>query len=249
VTARRDRRAVTAAPHTSDKGSPVNIEDLTADDGAAIEQAAALLVDYAPNRAAAWPDLEAAYETIEEALDGDGIVRVALNDAGNVIGYAAAAPQYSHAWELYPFVVAGDEQGKGVGSALLADIEELVSAEGGLTVYLGADDLDGVTSAADADLFPNVVAHAQKLETRSRRHPLGFFRSQGYEVIGLIPDANGQGRPDIWLAKSVSGLADAAGSDESESGEEAEDEASTEEALLETAEVGAADGDRKRTDA
>jgi aminoglycoside 6'-N-acetyltransferase I len=201
----------------------VTIEDLTADDGAAIEQAAALLVDFAPNRAAAWPDLETAYETIEEALDAESIVRVALNDAGNVIGFAVAAPQYSHAWELHPIVVAGDEQGRGVGSALLSDIEEQVAAEGGLTVYLGADDLDGLTTAADTELFPNVIVHAQALKAQSRRHPLGFFLQHGYEVIGLIPDANGPGRPDIWLGRSVAGLADASGDADEEAAEDEPD--------------------------
>jgi aminoglycoside 6'-N-acetyltransferase I len=202
----------------------VRIEDLTADDGAAIEQAAALLVDFAPNRAAAWPDLEAAYETIEEAIDDeDGIARIARNDAGNVVGFAAAAPQYSHAWELHPIVVAADEQGRGIGTALLADVELRVAAEGGLTVYLGADDLDGLTTAADVELFPNPIAHAQALKAQSRRHPLGFFLQLGYEVIGLIPDANGAGRPDIWLAKSVAGAADAAEDDEDEAGEDLDD--------------------------
>jgi len=200
----------------------VTIEDLTADDSGAIEQAAALLVDFAPNRAAAWPDLEEAYETLEEALEGDALVRVAVNDAGNVVGVAVCAPQYSHAWELHPIVVAGDEQGRGIGAALLADVEELVAAEGGLTIYLGADDLDGLTTAAGADLFPNVIGHAQGLKSQSRRHPLGFFLQQGYEVIGLIPDANGPGRPDIWMAKSVAGLADAADEDEEAAAEDAD---------------------------
>lgn len=207
----------------------MTIEDLTADDSGAIEQAAALLVDFAPNRAAAWPDLEEAYETLEEALEGDAIVRVAVNDAGNVVGVAVCAPQYSHAWELHPIVVAGDEQGRGIGSALLSDVEELVAAEGGLTIYLGADDLDGLTTAAGADLFPNVIGHAQGLKSQSRRHPLGFFLQQGYEVIGLIPDANGPGRPDIWMAKSVAGLADAAADEEAEAAEEDADGAEADE--------------------
>jgi aminoglycoside 6'-N-acetyltransferase I len=186
----------------------MKIEDLSPDDSAAIEQVAALLVDYAPNRAAAWPDLEAAMETIEDALDEDSIARVALNDAGNVVGFVAAAPQYSHAWELHPLVVARDEQRRGIGRALVADLEELVAEEGGLTVYLGADDLDASTSAAEEDLFPGVLERAMDLQVRKPRHPAGFFLQLGYEVVGIIPDANGPGRPDIWLARSVAGLAE-----------------------------------------
>jgi aminoglycoside 6'-N-acetyltransferase I len=190
----------------------MKIEDLDPDDDGAIEQVAALLVDFAPNQAAAWEDLESAKDTVDETLDEDSIARIALNDAGNVIGFAAAAPQYSHAWELHPVVVARDEQHRGVGRALVTDLEELVAAEGGLTVYLGADDLDEATSLADDELFPGVLDAAAEVQVRKRRHPIGFFLHLGYEVIGVIPDANGPGRPDVWLGRSVADL----GEDESE---------------------------------
>jgi aminoglycoside 6'-N-acetyltransferase I len=184
----------------------MKIQDLDPDDDGAIEQVAALLVDFAPNQAAAWEDLESAKDTVDETLDEDSIARIALNDAGNVIGFAAAAPQYSHAWELHPVVVARDEQHRGVGRALVTDLEELVAAEGGLTVYLGADDLDGATSLADDELFPGVLDAAAEVQVRKRRHPIGFFLHLGYEVIGVIPDANGPGRPDVWLGRSVADL-------------------------------------------
>jgi len=181
----------------------MKIVDLDPEDRAAIEQVAAMLVDFSPNRAAAWPDLDAATETVEESLDEDFIARVALNDAGIVIGFAAAAPQYGHAWELHPLVVARDEQGRGIGRALVRDVEELVAGEEGMTMYLGADDLDDATSLADEELFPGVLARAQALKLRKQRHPIGFFQHLGYEVVGVIPDANGPGQPDIWLARSL----------------------------------------------
>jgi aminoglycoside 6'-N-acetyltransferase I len=186
----------------------MKIEDLDPDDDTAIEQVAALLVDFAPNKAAAWPDLEAAKDTVEEALDEDSIALVALNDAGNVIGFAAAAPQYSHAWELHPIVVDRGSQRQGVGRALLDEIERLAAEEDGLTVYLGADDIDGDTNLADEELFPDVLDHAKDVAAKRHRHPIGFFQHLGYEVVGLIPDANGPGRPDIWLARSIADLAE-----------------------------------------
>ena len=36
-------------------------------------------------------------------------------------------------------------------------------------------------------------------------HPAGFYMRQGFEIVGLIPDANGPGKPDILMAKRVSG--------------------------------------------
>jgi aminoglycoside 6'-N-acetyltransferase I len=181
----------------------VEIVDLAAEDDRAIEQAAELLVDFWPNQANAWPDIESAYAEVEESLEPDRLSRIAVDDAGEVIGWAAAAQQYSHAWEVHPVVVHRDAQGRGVGRALLTDIEEHVAARGGLTVYLGADDVDEATTVAGRDLFPGVLRHAEALRVNDRRHPAGFYRRLGYEVVGLIPDANGAGKPDIWLGKRV----------------------------------------------
>jgi aminoglycoside 6'-N-acetyltransferase I len=36
-------------------------------------------------------------------------------------------------------------------------------------------------------------------------HPAGFYSRMGFQVVGLIPDANGPGKPDILMAKRVSG--------------------------------------------
>ncbi len=180
----------------------MNITDLVAGDSDAIEQVAVLLVDYWPNQAAAWPDLESAYVEVEDSLGEGRVSRIAVDDDGNVLGWGAAAQQYDFAWELHPLVVARGAQGRGIGRALVADLERRIAAEGALTMFTGADDIAEQTSVGGRDLFPGVLRHAEALRT-SRRHPAGFFRHLGYEVVGIIPDANGRGRPDIWLAKRV----------------------------------------------
>ena len=34
-------------------------------------------------------------------------------------------------------------------------------------------------------------------------HPYTFYQKVGYQIVGVIPNANGIGKPDIWLAKSL----------------------------------------------
>jgi aminoglycoside 6'-N-acetyltransferase I len=102
-------------------------------------------------------------------------------------------------------VVRADIRREGIGRALVAALEERVRAAGALTLHLGTDDGGSVpgTSAGGVDLFPDVLSHAANL--RVINHPAGCYRRMGFEVVGLIPDASGPGKPDILMAKRVSG--------------------------------------------
>ncbi len=95
-----------------------------------------------------------------------------------------------------------DSQGRGIGQALVADFEAQVRSRGGLTIWLGSDDVDGMTSLAGVDLFPHVLDHLARIRNL-RRHPFEFYQKLGYAIVGAPPDANGLGKPDIFLAKSV----------------------------------------------
>ena len=105
-------------------------------------------------------------------------------------------------WELHPLVVRVSQQGKRIGRALVADFEECVKERGGLTITLGTDDVSQQTSLSGINLFPNVweyVAHIKNL----KQHPYEFYQKLGYAIVGVMPDANGPGKPDILMAKSV----------------------------------------------
>jgi len=52
------------------------------------------------------------------------------------------------------------------------------------------------------DLYPNVLEHLARIGNL-RRHPYGFYQKVGFVVVGVMPDANGPGKPDIYLAKRV----------------------------------------------
>jgi hypothetical protein len=34
-------------------------------------------------------------------------------------------------------------------------------------------------------------------------HPFEFYRKVGFTIVGLLPDANGFGKPDIFMAKRI----------------------------------------------
>ena len=99
--------------------------------------------------------------------------------------------------------MAPDRQRRGLGSALLAALEDRARREGVLTLFLGSDDDYGGTTLYGRDLLPDVLGHAATVEATPRGHALTFYRRHGYEVVGLLPDVNGAGRPDILLAKRL----------------------------------------------
>ena len=151
-----------------------------------------------------------AWETVDEALAeisevrGKGFIRVALDDAGaTVLGWIGGLPEYDgHVWELHPLVVRPDRQQQGIGRALVADFEREVAARGGLTIMLGSDDEDDMTSLAGVDLYDDLPGKLASIRNL-KGHPYEFYLKCGYRLIGVVPDANGRGKPDIIMGKRV----------------------------------------------
>ena len=177
------------------------VDALRAGDRDAIDQAASLLVEAFPH----WlPTMKMAREEVAKALGTDRICLTARAE-DEILGWVGAIPGYSHAWELHPLVVRADARSKGVGRALVTVLEERLRAARALTLHLGTDDDRPTpgTSAGGVELFPNVLSYAANLKVID--HPAGFYRRLGFEVVGLIPDASGPGKPDILMAKRVGG--------------------------------------------
>ncbi len=178
----------------------MHIVDLHSHDEAAIHQVAALLVEsFAANWPEAWPDLKSALEEVRESFAPERISRVAQAPNGTILGWIGGISQYKgHVWELHPLVVRVGHQGQGIGCALVTDLEE----RGGLTITLGTDDKAGQTSLSGINLFPHVWRHIPYIKNL-KQHPYEFYQKLGYAIVGVIPDANGSGKPDILMAKSV----------------------------------------------
>lgn len=182
----------------------MRIEDLRRENDDLVWQASALLLAaFAEHYPEAWPALADARAEVEESFAPERISRVALADDGTAIGWIGGISQYNgNVWELHPLAVHPDRQGQGIGRALVRDFEAIVQTQGGLTVVLGTDDENARTSLGGEDLFPDVLAHLAGVRDL-RRHPFSFYQKLGYVVVGVVPDANGLGKPDILMAKSV----------------------------------------------
>jgi aminoglycoside 6'-N-acetyltransferase I len=169
-----------------------------------IEQAAQLLVDaFREHWPDAWPTLEEGRREVQEMLGSERICRAAVDKQGNLLAIIGGIPGYDgHVWELHPLAVQPSLQGQGIGRTLVEDFEEQVRSRGALTITLGSDDEDGMTSLADVDLFENLwekIRHIRNL----KNHPYEFYQKMGYVITGVVPDANGIGKPDILMAKKL----------------------------------------------
>jgi aminoglycoside 6'-N-acetyltransferase I len=182
----------------------IRIVDLTPDAAELVQQTAEVLVAaFAAHYPGSWDTVDDALAEVCESFGAGRVSRVALDAAGLVAGWIGGICGYGgNAWELHPLAVRPDAQGRGVGRALVRDLERQVRARGAVTLYLGTDDEDGRTSVSGIDLYPNVLEHAQRISNPGR-HPYEFYARLGFSVVGLLPDANGFGKPDILMAKRV----------------------------------------------
>jgi aminoglycoside 6'-N-acetyltransferase I len=128
---------------------------------------------------------------------------LAAVEGETVLGWIGGIRGYSHALELHPLVVDPSRHRQGIGAVLVRALEAQAEAEGFLTVHLGTDDDFGGSSLFGADLFPDPLARLAQIEPRAEGHPFFFYRRLGYAPVGVLPDANGPGRPDIFMARRV----------------------------------------------
>jgi len=164
-------------------------------------QAAELLVDDF-DEPRGWPNLATAREEVARVIR-EGFARAML-ETDTLLGWVGGLPEYhGRVWELHPIVVRRQHRRRGVGRALVDAFESEARERGALTVTLGTDDDSGMTSLAGVDLYGDVPRHIAELRDLGRGHPFLFYRKLGFVVTGVVPDANGPGRPDIYMSKQV----------------------------------------------
>jgi len=167
-----------------------------------IRCAAELLVEAFRHMPSAWATMADAEAEVATFIDNTERIGFAAVDDQRILGWIGGLRYTAHAWELHPLVVDPEYQRRGVGRALVGALEQDARSEGVSLIWLGTDDDFGGTSLYDVDVFPNALEHLTKLAVTAG-HPFMFYRRLGYEVVGMLPDVNGFGRPDILMAKRI----------------------------------------------
>jgi len=162
-----------------------------------VQQAAALLADCFPHSYS-----DNSEEEIDKCLGLDRIAIIAVEE-NQVIGFIGAIPQYGvTGWELHPLAVKRNKQFRGVGTILVNALEKECMKRGCITIYLGTDDEFNKTTLSHTDLYIDTYGKIENIKNMNH-HPYEFYQKVGYKIVGVIPDANGLGKPDIWMAKRI----------------------------------------------
>jgi len=180
----------------------MEIKDMKLLSPAQIEAAAVIL---STELGIGWPTVEDARQELNDRLFvEDGNVFLAAIEGDEIMGFVGGLPVYGgNVWELHPLVVSRKYQKRGLGAVLMAAIEDAARDAGGLTMWLGADDESEPTktSLGCVDLYDDTPAHIAGFEPGT--HQTGFYLRMGYTITGVMPDANGIGKPDIFMAKRL----------------------------------------------
>ncbi|MCP1726607.1 aminoglycoside 6'-N-acetyltransferase I [Natronospira proteinivora] len=169
-----------------------------------MSQTAHLLHETFLGRCEDWQDMDSARREVTDALQEDRISRFAVDANNQVIGWVGGIPEYGgRVWELHPLLVARVWRGRGVGRALVHELEALARRRGGQTLWLGSDDENNETSLSGVDLYSDIPAAIRNFRKLWGEHPCDFYFLLGFCITGVMPDANGPGKPDIFFAKRL----------------------------------------------
>jgi aminoglycoside 6'-N-acetyltransferase I len=182
----------------------IRIIDLKTGDAKQLEEAAGVLHEsFRTNWPDAWPTMSSAREEVEECTETKRICLAAVGTESSVIGWIGGTSSYDgKVWEIHPLCVHEAYRKRGIGAALVAALEEAVAIAGGVTIMLGTDDEQNQTTLGGVDLYDDLWSRIQNIQNLSG-HPYTFYERLGFKIVGVVPDANGVGKPDIMMAKRV----------------------------------------------
>jgi len=150
----------------------------------------------------AWPTYQSAMQEIYECIEEPNICLGICIDE-KLIGWVGLRPMYDKVWELHPMVISKEYQNRGIGRKLIKKLEELAREKGIIGIVLGTDDETGSTSISNIEINSKNIWNHVKSIRNIKNHPFEFYQKCRYFIVGVIPDANGKGKPDIWMWKSL----------------------------------------------
>ncbi len=181
----------------------MKIIDATEDEKLNQQMAEILLDGFSDTGTQAWSTMEECEKEVADSLEEKKISRIAVNDEDEVLAWTIGEEIYTnYTWELALLVVRRNVKAKGIGRKTLKDFEEQVLKRGGSVVFLGSDDENNRTSLGGIELYPNPLEHLANINNLGD-HPYEFYQKCGYTITGVIPHANGFGKPDIWMTKQL----------------------------------------------
>ena len=143
-----------------------------------------------------------AKEEIIRLLKGDNMLYVAVENE-TVIGFVGTskARRYISAFQLDLMVIKPERRGEGIGTKLLDIVEHRLRDKGVVTLFIGTDDEGYKTSLTGTNIYEDTFEKIESISSTS--HPYQFYQKQGYQIVGVIPDAFGIGNHDIVVAKRL----------------------------------------------
>ena len=151
-----------------------------------------------------WPNLDEkmAIKEVNECIIDPNIC-IGIKIENKLIGWVGLRPMYEKTWELHPFVIKIEFQGKGFGKILLNELEKLARKREIIGIFVGSDDETNKTSLSENEITAENIFNEIKNIKNFGKHPYEFYLKCGFNIIGVIPNANGYKKPDILLWKDM----------------------------------------------
>ena len=151
-----------------------------------------------------WPDLneKTAFETVNECIAGENIA-IGIKNKDQLIGWVGLRPMYKKTWELHPMAIKHEFKRKGYGKILINELEIIAQENEIIGIVAGSDDEMNKTSLSEKEITRENIFEEIKNIKNYKNHPYEFYIKCGFSIIGIIPNANGPNKPDIWLWKDI----------------------------------------------
>tara|TARA_R110002072_G_scaffold89232_3_gene199858 strand:+ start:38361 stop:38930 length:570 start_codon:yes stop_codon:yes gene_type:complete len=176
--------------------------DLTPADESLTDEIAQLMFTSFQKYSPEWlPDLARSRVEIMETFDSGRRSRVLLDDDGQLLGWIGAIED-DYAWEIHPIVVSLTGRRKGYGKLLVNDIINLARAAGAVSIWAGTGDETHSTSFSTIDLYQHAGEAIQAFEAPGD-HPVTFWSGIGFSVVGVLPDGEGLGKPEVHFSLRI----------------------------------------------